>query len=64
MTDNGMTTSEEAEEEYNAMAFLAKLFKEMDNPYVMCKTIMDEMDCGKERHERIFVEIYNKKIPF
>ena len=37
--------------------FFAKLFKKMDDPYVICKAIMDETNCEKERYQKIFAEI-------
>ena len=61
MTNNGTTTVEEAEEEYDAKAFLDALFKETDNWYWICSSIMDEMDRGKEMHEKLSVEIQKRE---
>ena len=46
-----------AAEEYDARVFLDKLCRETDNPHVLCKAIIDEMDRGKEIVEKIFAEI-------
>lgn len=51
--NDGMITAEEAEEEYNAIVLLVKLFKEMDNLYVICKAIIDEIDHGEETLKNI-----------
>ena len=59
MTNNGTTTEEEAEGEYDAKAFLAALFKEMDDWYWICGAIIDEMDRGKEMREKISEELYS-----
>ena len=32
----------------------------MDDPYKICKAILDEMDCGKETFEKIYVEIQHE----
>ena len=46
-----------AEEEYNTRSFFVKLFNKMDNPYEVCKAILDEMDRGKEMSKNIYAEI-------
>ena len=59
MTNNGTTTEEETEVEYDAKAFLAALFKEMDDWWYICRAIRDEMDRGKEMREKISEELYS-----
>lgn len=55
--NNGIKTAEEVEEEYNVRSFLAELFNKMDDPYKLCKAILDEMDCRKDMYKKIYVEI-------
>ena len=55
MTNNGTTTAEE----YDVKAFLAALFKEMDDWYWICRAIIDEMDRGKEMRKKISVELHS-----
>ena len=45
--------------EYDAKAFLAALFKEMDDWWYICRAILDEMDRGKEMREKIYEELYS-----
>ena len=59
MTNNGTTTEEETEVEYDAKAFLAALFKEMDDWWYICRAILDKMDRGKEMREKISEELYS-----
>ena len=59
-TSNRITTAEGTEEEYNARSFLTKFVNKMDDPYKICKAILDEMDCGKETFEKIYVEIQHE----
>ena len=53
------TTAEKAEGKYNAKAFLAVLFEEIDDWYWICRAIIDEMDRGKEISEKISVELHS-----
>ena len=42
---------------YDARAFIDELLKEMEDLYLICSAILDEMDRGKEMHEKLSVEI-------